>query len=398
MQHVVFALATTQRDGVGETSHAVRRPRSSSTWAPCKSALVASLEGVEEAVEAAEAWWFGGGLVDGMARIYDRFPLTAGRPCRFWSRADDRRTYAQLRAAGVPLPPLDVMRHRASANPICGRRWVHGEVQGRVLWDLLGPVGPRCVRVLSFGHGDFEKRACAAVVTGGAGGAGVPGEAPAPAAGVLAPLVGVGISVGGANQWDFEVDVFRKTRGAVSPFHTFDCTVDGRVPSGFEGRIHFHRTCLGARDELRGGRTFRTWESTLREAGLGASPAYVKLDIEGYEWGVISSILRAPTHLQPEQIAVELHYVSEGVSTPARGDDGNGTLGNGTLPSTRRQKMPGEIATWMLQLFTRGGYMLLDRRDNDACMHCTEILLGKVLCPPHRHVHPGVNLSQRHNV
>ena len=44
--------------------------------------------------------------------------------------------------------------------------------------------------------------------------------------------------------------------------------------------------------------------------------------------------------------------------------------------------MPGEIAAWMVQLFA-GGYMLLDRHDNENCMHCTEILLGKVLCEEH---------------
>jgi hypothetical protein len=65
----------------------------------------------------------------------------------------------------------------------------------------------------------------------------------------------------------------------------------------------------------------------------------------------------------PSQIAVELHYLSK------FGVDWQG-----------RDKTPVEIAMLFNHLFSHGGYVLVDRNDNNMCRHCTEILLARTWC------------------
>jgi len=45
-----------------------------------------------------------------------------------------------------------------------------------------------------------------------------------------------------------------------------------------------------------------------------------------------------------------------------------------------RDKSPGEIQALFNYMFFAGGYVLLDRHDNPSCLHCSEVVLGKVVC------------------
>ena len=52
-------------------------------------------------------------------------------------------------------------------------------------------------------------------------------------------------SVGSNNQWDFEAGIVMRTKNCL--VHTFDCTVDGIVPSNIQDRVTFHKICLGSK-------------------------------------------------------------------------------------------------------------------------------------------------------
>ena len=85
---------------------------------------------------------------------------------------------------------------------------------------------------------------------------------------------------------------------------------------------------------------------------------------QGFEWSIVPEIVRVP-ELLPESISVELHY-----QTQMR-----------QLPWYGRFRTPYEIGAWMDYIFTRGGYVLVDRHDNDACLHCTEIVVARIASP-----------------
>ena len=307
----------------------------------CDSPLTAALSGIEAAVQAADAHWIGGGAYLQQQKLGGAYPIVG----KFMgTRSPWKRPHIDLH-----LP--------------------QGAAQGHELWNALGPVGPSCSNVLTFARGDDMKTACTTNETYGTD--------------------NVIISVGSNNQWAFENDVLKKL--PQTAVHTFDCTlgthVDHAVRSGKVRGLTFHDACLGMKDvdaDLqpapraknatrapnaiattgRPRSRFRTWQSLLALAGLTRSPAYVKMDIEGSEWSVLPAIMSAQPELQPLQLAVEVHYI----------------VGEG---DQLRIVSPGELSAFLAHLYLAGGYMMLRRRDNPSCMHCSEILLGKVLCDGH---------------
>ncbi|KAI9018341.1 methyltransferase domain-containing protein [Hyaloraphidium curvatum] len=217
---------------------------------------------------------------------------------------------------------------------------------GHHVFDVLGPIGPRCRQIDRLGTGDLEKRVCG-----------------------LQSMIGDQaachvISVGGNNQWEFEAAVHTRTSCKV---HTFDCTVNGTVPQALQDRVFFYKLCLGAKDMPENSkRRFVNWATMLQTAGLDRSPSYVKMDIEGYEFPALRSILDSNRSLLPLQIAMEIHYMTHGHLID--------------LPMHNRLLTPGEIALFMMELFHTGQYLLLDRNDNPFCQHCSEVLLARFAC------------------
>ena len=237
--------------------------------------------------------------------------------------------------------------------------WPHSHQR----FDALGPV-MACPNLHSFGRGDGGKRVC--MLPHGRTGSLNQRRSRSPC---------TIISIGSAGQYDFEAAMLR--RFPAYHVHTFDCTLthkSGEVPSELKHQLTLHPICIGARNEtkairdyhgkpLKEKRSFLTWAAIMNRLGLHAPPAVLKLDIEGYEWDILPEIVRAPT-LLPESISVELHYQTQM-----------------SLPWYGRFRTPDEIGAWMDYMFTRGGYVLVDRQDNMFCAHCSEIVVARIARP-----------------
>ena len=84
----------------------------------------------------------------------------------------------------------------------------------------------------------------------------------------------------------------------------------------------------------------------MKAANLTSAPHYLKMDIEGFEYSVIRSILRSKT-MMPDQIALEIHYrTSPGDKAPSS-----------VLNWSNRRKDLGEILAFVL-MFISSGYRL----------------------------------------
>lgn len=101
-----------------------------------------------------------------------------------------------------------------------------------------------------------------------------------------------------------------------------------------------------------------TWEEAMHLASI-KRVHMLKMDIEGHEYDVLPNILHSPVQFHPEQIAFELHYR---------------TIESGLR---WRFKSSADMALLLLQLFFVGQYLVIDRRDNELCRHCSELLLWK---------------------
>jgi FkbM family methyltransferase len=171
-------------------------------------------------------------------------------------------------------------------------------------------------------------------------------------------------SIGGNNQWEFEMDALKKTECSV---HTFDCTGDKsrfKIPSSANSsRLFFHYECLGeSRDE----NFFSLHE--LSEKYGHSKIDLLKMDIEGYEFKVFDSMFsheKRYRYWMPMQILVEVHY-----QTHFKELDGN--------PSSDWKT---EMDLYHLNTkFLEAGYIVASRDDNRFCLHCTELTLLRVFC------------------
>lgn len=229
-------------------------------------------------------------------------------------------------------------------------------------YEMLGPVGPRCRSLESFGGDAADSyRACGMHTQ----------HAPCTV-----------VSLGSMDKWDFETSIYHHTACHV---HTFDCTISNRTlpPAQIRPRVTFHHACVAARDFRSKGpvynskgpvstgktavRTFHTWPTLLKSAkitGTGSAaggsrgPTLLKIDVEGFEWEALIAMVQS-SKLLPDQIAMELHY---GTSLAE-------------LPWYGRFKSAGEIALWMDAMWRHGRYLLVDYR-RGACPHCAELLLA----------------------
>eukprot|EP00977_Amphora_coffeiformis_P005467 scaffold1166_cov103-Amphora_coffeaeformis.AAC.1 len=98
-------------------------------------------------------------------------------------------------------------------------------------------------------------------------------------------------SIGGNNQWRFELDILERTHCQV---HTFDCTGDlGRFQVPNHNRLHFHHICLGTKYEtgtlkgegncVEGNKCGETWTLLQMQRELQHKRIdLLKMDIEGF--------------------------------------------------------------------------------------------------------------------
>ena len=183
--------------------------------------------------------------------------------------------------------------------------------------------------------------------------------------------------------------------------HVFDCTCDSThgcrydVPDDIKSRVFFHSKCLGAADHGE----FLSWTSLLSHAGLREAPTLLKIDIEGWEYSALTGIVDKG-EMMPQQIAVEFHWITGGVGGPYWGNRSLPAMMSGAHnfaidksflqagrmqpykhPPTYSYKTPGEMGAFGAMLFLKGGYLVVDRKDNPDCPHCCEMLLARVVCP-----------------
>ena len=135
---------------------------------------------------------------------------------------------------------------------------------------------------------------------------------------------------------------------------TFDCTVpDSRMPARLPSRVHFDPVCVGT-DSPDG--NFQSL-STIMARLQHSSVHLLKMDIEGYEFGVIKALRTAAdvdraqaARFLPHQIAVELH------------------LHNLAADSQERAKTLVDTFQDLLDLH----YVPVSREFNLLCAHCEE--------------------------
>lgn len=126
-------------------------------------------------------------------------------------------------------------------------------------------------------------------------------------------------SFGSRDDFSFEGGVL-----ALSPtceIHTFDPTLD-KAPQNKPRVVHFHSVGVGAVDGAasHNGRNFsaKSYASILRMLGHDGRVADIlKIDVEGYEFGVMQSIVKeVPRTLWPRQVLMEIHVWRGTVERP----------------------------------------------------------------------------------
>lgn len=183
-------------------------------------------------------------------------------------------------------------------------------------------------------------------------------------------------SIGSNDQWGFEVDVHKKLPDCVT--HTFDCTLKNNQPrkKPKSDQIRFYPYCIGGgtvtdqnNNEDKGNQKkerFLPYHELWKRTNMTQPPQLLKIDVEGFEFGVIPSMLRdSPSDIWPEQIMMEVHWATRMVE----------------VPSMLRTRQASEISLLFGQLFTHGGYLPVKSKYFDPhCSTCLEVLLVRVLC------------------
>lgn len=121
-------------------------------------------------------------------------------------------------------------------------------------------------------------------------------------------------------------------------------------------------------------------------SGEPRGPELLKMDIEGWEWAVLSGMLRSvvewPAHARPSQIAFELHLLDQLPDEWLRTHPGT-TRAPGVPYCPRRDynrhcaKSAADVDGLMRQLY-RNGFMLISARKNRRAVHCHELLVAQV--------------------
>ena len=222
-------------------------------------------------------------------------------------------------------------------------RWISvREPVTRERWEVsMGPIGPECNHLTSFGTRHETKYLC---------------DMPVDQECHI-------LSIGCNDEWGFEIDVQNKMSHCHT--HTFDCTLKGppkRKPNN--PKIHFYPYCISAQNEEKDGRKYLTYEEMWKETGVTQAPKVLKMDIEGFEYDVwTGSILKSPSEMWPEQVIMELHYSTRMVD----------------LPWMLRQLQAGELALFVELLFRKGGYLPAHQFWPTA-PSLVEVLMIRVLC------------------
>ena len=160
--------------------------------------------------------------------------------------------------------------------------------------------------------------------------------------------------------------------------YTFDCTVEGKIPPGIIDRTKFYKVCLGGKDEVLGGLNFHSWSKLHELTGHRNGPDYLKIDIEGWEFETMQSIIGQPT--SPTQIALELHFVI--VKKTSSGERLVEDISRDTMVKFYQQMY-------------RGGYYIMHEKKNPLFAQASELLFVRLKCFADQRILPRETVEER---
>eukprot|EP00985_Skeletonema_marinoi_P002160 scaffold878_cov153-Skeletonema_marinoi.AAC.2 len=170
-------------------------------------------------------------------------------------------------------------------------------------------------------------------------------------------------SIGSNDNWSFESEVLQKLQQCRT--HTFDCTLKNNMPrkKPASDNVAFYPFCIGSNDSSKG--SYRSYQSLVAETGIKSPPKLLKMDIEGFEFEVLLSMLASNRLMWPEQIMMEVHWATRMVD----------------VSSVLRTRQAAELSLFFGTLFTRGGYIPIHiKYFGSLCETCMEVLLVRAVC------------------
>jgi hypothetical protein len=169
------------------------------------------------------------------------------------------------------------------------------------------------------------------------------------------------ISIGSNDEWGFETAL--QQYGCIT--HTFDCTLKRHKPRNKPieyPNIHFHSQCVDAHTRSSNGKSYLSYGDVLKKLNMTEPPSIVKIDVEGYEYDILRTIVRHEERLLPEQIMMEVHSATKMVG----------------LPWMLRTLSSAELALFSGMMFTAGGYLPVHHLSFGGC--CLEVLYVRTIC------------------
>jgi hypothetical protein len=251
------------------------------------------------------------------------------------------------------------------------------------------PMLPTCSHMTVFGdeskNYDEAKRFC--YLTPGASAVANSSMATVPTAYSSQPSPSNGCvvySIGSNNKWDFEEHIYRNTPCSIE---TFDCTIDATIPATIRNRTQFHKYCLGHFADKVAQQVFLTLPELNAKVGRKTGPDYFKVDIEGFEWAILKSLVgqvhanrKLDAHL-PRQIYGEFHLdMDKDVNLMKSRQGGLQGIQAMFSGSVHRSPFTGaRLRSFFDELFLHGGYMIMHKRPTLQSRN-TDLLLVKAFC------------------
>ena len=141
--------------------------------------------------------------------------------------------------------------------------------------------------------------------------------------------------------------------------------------------IYYYPYCISSKNEVINNFEYTTYFKMVGKAGMTKPPALFKMDVEGFEFDVMSKMLEEAIvvsslssqdnskNLLPSQISVELHYATRMYD----------------VPWILRTVTSAEIAMFMGMMYNRGGYLPVHYEAiGPGCYSCAELLFVRVFC------------------
>jgi|EP00970_Alexandrium_tamarense_P012430 FkbM family methyltransferase len=168
-------------------------------------------------------------------------------------------------------------------------------------------------------------------------------------------------SIGSNDNWGFEEEVQQKLPHCDT--HTFDCTLQNNTPKRKpqSDKVNFYPYCIGSNDAQL---PYLSYQSLVETTQINNPPKLLKMDVEGFEFDVLLSVLSTDPSMWPEQIIMEVHWSTRMVD----------------ISWMLRTRQAAEIALYFGVLFNRGGYIPVHRTFFPGCGPCMEVLLVRAVC------------------